>query len=158
MLAGVWAAVHARACAHLEAKRQRAAPCKEQPRLKLEAWKYSVLEVPGIAPENIAWDGSQGEWSFTLETPLLGQVMYFRFRCDKSVYTSVKGHQERPRGPPMAHMDCTNIYDPCRVLAYGSESARAKILAFWLLGSRLALCVNGVKKCAPEPLHARTWA
>ena len=99
-----------------------------------------------------------GEARRRLVECVLLQVMYFRFRCDKSVYTSVKGHQERPRGPPMAHMDCTNIYDPCRVLTYGSERARAKILAFWLLGSRLALCVNGVKKCASEPLHARTWA
>ena len=52
----------------------------------------------------------------------------------------------------MAHMDCTNIYDPCRVLTYGSERARAKILAFWLLGSRLALwqcclaAVGGVRR------------
>ena len=43
------------------------------------------------------------------------QVMRLGFRGDESVYTSVRGRQERPRGPPMAHMDYTNIYAPCRV-------------------------------------------
>ena len=43
------------------------------------------------------------------------QVMRLGFRCDESVYTSVRGRQERPRGPPMAHMDYTNIYAPRRV-------------------------------------------
>ena len=43
------------------------------------------------------------------------QVMRLGFRSDESVYTSVRGRQERPRGRPMAHMDCTNIYDPYRV-------------------------------------------
>ena len=79
--------------------------------------------------------------------------MDFRFRCGKSVYTSVNGHPERPRGPPMAHMDGTNIYDPCRVLTNGSERARAKILAFWLLGSRLALCVSMGLKSALRSLY-----
>ena len=45
----------------------------------------------------------------------IAQVMRLGFRCDESVYTSVRGRQERPRGPPMAHMDSTNIYSPCRV-------------------------------------------
>ena len=46
---------------------------------------------------------------------VLVQVMRLGFRCDESVYTSVRGRQERPRGPPMAHMDYTNIYAPRRV-------------------------------------------
>ena len=38
------------------------------------------------------------------------QVVYLGFRCDENVYTSVRGRQEaRPRGPPMAHMDSTNV-------------------------------------------------
>ena len=52
---------------------------------------------------------------FLSHTDIFCQVMRLGFRCDESVYTSVRGRQERPRGPPMAHMDSTNIYSPCRV-------------------------------------------
>ena len=49
MLAGVWAAVHARACAHLEATPTSSA-LQEQPRLKLEA-QSSERADPSFSPE-----------------------------------------------------------------------------------------------------------
>jgi len=45
MLAGVWAAVHARACAHLEATSTSSA-LQEQPRFKLQAWHRFCRKAP----------------------------------------------------------------------------------------------------------------
>ena len=47
MLAGVWAAVHARACAHLEATPTSSA-LQEQPRFKLEAWNRFCRKAPTL--------------------------------------------------------------------------------------------------------------
>ena len=49
MLAGVWAAVHARACAHLEATPTSSA-LQEQPRVKLEAWNRFCRKAPTLVP------------------------------------------------------------------------------------------------------------
>ena len=47
MLAGVWAAVHARACADLEATPTNSA-LQEQPRFKLEAWNRFCRKAPTL--------------------------------------------------------------------------------------------------------------
>jgi hypothetical protein len=49
MLAGVWAAVHLRACAHLEATPTNSA-LQEQPRFKLEAWNRFCRKAPTLVP------------------------------------------------------------------------------------------------------------
>ena len=73
--------------------------------------------------------------------------------CDREV---VVDHNQRPRGFQIAHINRMVICHLWGVREKRNSKRAQKIKLNKLSGSRLALCVNRVKKRLSEPLHARS--
>ena len=73
--------------------------------------------------------------------------------CDREV---VEDHNHRPRGFQIAHINRMVICHLWGVREKRNSKRAQKIKLNKLSGSRLALCVNRVKKRLSEPLHARS--
>jgi hypothetical protein len=73
--------------------------------------------------------------------------------CDREV---VEDHNQRPRGFQIAHINRMVICHLWGVREKRNSKRAQKIKLNKLSGSRLALCVNWVKKRFSEPLHARS--
>ena len=129
------------------------------PRYLVHAWlcRGSAQRQPGLAHRSAWYRRGSAQ-----RQPGLTQRRSACFRrsmsngvtfCDREV---VEDHNHRPRGFQIAHINRMVICHLWGVREKRNSKRAQKIKLNKLSGSRLALCVNRVKKRLSEPLHARS--